>query len=196
MFNKDKILEQDYCTGKRALLLFVQQTQTLYGIEMMKYNVHLLTQIPRSVKDFGALWAWSAFPYENYNRVLRQILRCSQAISQQICKSYLRLKPMSNNDIFNSEDCNVDAKKFFDKMVGTYGKKTGRLIVTYNNNNFIAFGRQKKITLTVSEKLVIEGKYKIILKRLHSSMKGSCTITRFIMDVTTTECTNKTIVLL
>ena len=105
MFNKDKISEQDYQTGKRALLLFVQQTQTLYGIEMMKYNVHLLTHIPRSVRDFGALRGWSAFPYESYNRVLRQMLRSSQAILQQICKSYLRMKLMSNTDVFKYEDC-------------------------------------------------------------------------------------------
>ncbi|EFN72341.1 hypothetical protein EAG_12648, partial [Camponotus floridanus] len=74
--------------AKRAINKFVKNIEVLYGMELMKFNVHLLLHIPNSVKDFGALWAWSAFPYESYNSVLRNMLHSSQIILQQICKSY------------------------------------------------------------------------------------------------------------
>lgn len=80
IFDSDKIETQAYENATRAIKKFVSNTEILYGMEQMKFNVHLLLHIPKSVNDFGALWAWSAFPYESYNFVLRSMLHNSQTI--------------------------------------------------------------------------------------------------------------------
>jgi len=73
--------------GEKTLRKFVLHTERLYGPEYMKFNVHLLLHIPKAVKFFGTLWAWST----SYNRILRDMIYNSQLILHQVCKSYLRL---------------------------------------------------------------------------------------------------------
>lgn len=86
VFDSEKIESEAFEKAKRAINKFVKNTEVLYGMELMKFNVHLLLHIPNSVKDFGALWAWSAFPYESYNSVLRNMLHSSQTNLQIILK--------------------------------------------------------------------------------------------------------------
>ncbi|XP_070160613.1 uncharacterized protein [Polyergus mexicanus] len=100
----EKITNEDYVQAERALQIFVERIPLLYGAECRKNNVHLLLYIPKSIKYFGALWAWSAFPYESYNYVLRKMLHSSQFVLKQICKSYLRLQNIKYNDTFNKRN--------------------------------------------------------------------------------------------
>ena len=72
-FNGSEITEAEHRSATNALRTFVFQVQDLYGEEFMKYNVHLLLHLPESVTYFGALWASSAFPYEDYNHMLRNM---------------------------------------------------------------------------------------------------------------------------
>lgn len=99
----------------------------------MKYNVHLLLHIPKSIKYFGALWAWSAFPYESYNYVLRKMLHSSQFVLKQICKSYLRLQNIKYNDTFNKRNCNKEGKELLNHMLGHNKSKYGQMRNTNND---------------------------------------------------------------
>lgn len=123
-------------------------------MELMKFNVHLLLHIPKSVKDFGALWAWSAFPYESYNFVLRSMLHSSQTILQQICKSYLRFQTVKYIDTFSKTNCNVEGKNLYFKMLGNYRSRTGHKII--DDNRLIIFGNGKIVSLSLVEKLSIQ----------------------------------------
>ncbi|XP_039311945.1 uncharacterized protein LOC105207063 isoform X1 [Solenopsis invicta] len=115
---KDRFSIQEFRSAKRALQQFIEDTETLYGKEYMKYNIHLLLYIPDSVKQFGALWAWSAFPFEHYNGILTTMFHNSQSVPQQICKSYLRLQNIKNSTIFLQQNCSVSRKSLFNKMFG------------------------------------------------------------------------------
>lgn len=115
---KDRFSIQEFRSAKRALQQFVEDTETLYGKEYMKYNIHLLLHIPDSVKQFGALWAWSAFPFEHYNGILTKMFHNSQSVPQQICKSYLSLQNIKNSTIFLQQNCSVSGKSLFNKMFG------------------------------------------------------------------------------
>lgn len=116
-FLSDAITENDLKHAEKALRKFVFDMETLYGKEHMKFNVHLLLHIPKSVKLFGAIWAWSAFPFESYNRVLRNMIYNSQFVIQQVCNSYLRLQQIKNNNIFRKKNC-VEGKKLYNRLVG------------------------------------------------------------------------------
>lgn len=55
---------------KKQLKDFVRKFQVLYGEENMCFNVHVLTHLADSARDFGALWNSSLYPYENGNGMI------------------------------------------------------------------------------------------------------------------------------
>lgn len=152
-FLQDKISEHEFSAAEAAMNKFVLQVEELYGKEFMKYNTHLLLHIPASVKKFGALWTWSAFPYEHYNGVLKTMFHNSQSVPQQICKSYLRLQCMKRSTVFQSQHCNANAKLLFDKMLEKL-----RLSQVYQDfgDNLRTFGKPQDIGLSAVQKLLIE----------------------------------------
>lgn len=92
-FLSDLVTPEKFARGTEALRKYVLTIEQIYNVpELMKYNTHLLLHIPKSVKNFGALWASSTFPFEHYNGVLAKMFRSSQAVPLQICKNYMRLQ--------------------------------------------------------------------------------------------------------
>ena len=57
IFLKDNITPEEYDSASKALQLFIDDIETLYGSDFMKFNVHLLKHIKDFVRQFGALWA-------------------------------------------------------------------------------------------------------------------------------------------
>lgn len=162
VFDSDKIDTKAYENATNAITKFVSKTEMLYGMELMKFNVHLLLHIPKSIQDFGALWAWSAFPYESNNIVLRRMLHSSQTILQQICKSYLRLQTIKSIDIFSKAHCSIEGKTLYLKMLQNYKSRTGHR--TIDDNSLIICGNGKIVPLSLVEKLSIQA---LIMENIH-----------------------------
>ncbi|XP_063959922.1 uncharacterized protein LOC135155125 [Lytechinus pictus] len=72
-----------------ALKKFVIGVETLYGKEHITFNVHLLTHLPDTVRDWGPLWAASAFSFEANNGKLLKFFHGTQYVPQQITQSFL-----------------------------------------------------------------------------------------------------------
>ena len=69
---------------------FVKTFEVLYGKEYMFYNIHLLTHITTTAKNFGPLSSTSLFTFENVNGVLNRFLNGPKGPTIQICvKHYL-----------------------------------------------------------------------------------------------------------
>ncbi|MGH0172098.1 UNVERIFIED_CONTAM: hypothetical protein FKN15_062537 [Acipenser sinensis] len=77
-----------------CLIQFVSQIPELYGIENCFYNSHLLEHLTQSVRDWGLLWANSAFVYESTNGKLLDLFYGTQAVPCQICRNYLHTKEL------------------------------------------------------------------------------------------------------
>ncbi|KAK3911515.1 Halomucin [Frankliniella fusca] len=91
--NKDQpfYIDEKFEKGTRALREYILTIDDVYSTYvLLKFNTHLLTHVPQSVKNFGALWASSTFSYEHYNGMLAKMFRSSQAVPLQICKNYIR----------------------------------------------------------------------------------------------------------
>lgn len=69
------ITEDDIKNCETQLNLFVQQFETLYGVGEMKYNVHLLLHIPLCVRNYGPMWTFSLFNFEDINGVLKKYVK-------------------------------------------------------------------------------------------------------------------------
>lgn len=118
LLSQKYISNEDFLSAKEALFKFVNDFEFLYGKKKMRYNVHLLLHLPHNVQRFGALWAWSNFPFETFNGVLKRLFHGSQFIPDQIVKIYSRINYIKTapND-FEKPDCNESAKLFFLSLI-------------------------------------------------------------------------------
>lgn len=69
--------------------LFMQEYQDLYGNVQMTFNVHLLSHLCDCVRQWGPLWGFSAFPFENMNGIVKKSFHGTQCVPQQICRKLL-----------------------------------------------------------------------------------------------------------
>lgn len=154
IFLGDKILPEQFKKAKAALEKFVFQINDLYGIQFFKFNVHLLLHIPTSVKQYGALWATSAFPYEHYNGILAKLIKSSQAPAEQICKSYLRLINVEKESslVFARDNCSESGKILYEKMLGSFRSKS----CTEFGCFLRVFGAPVRLTFTLVQQTCIE----------------------------------------
>lgn len=64
--------------AKGLLLAFVNKhCKEVYGLELLVYNVHMLTHICQDVELYGSLDNISAFPFENYLGQIKKISKVS-----------------------------------------------------------------------------------------------------------------------
>lgn len=153
IFLREKIPPHDFEIGKSALKKFVIDIEKLYGKEFMKYNIHLLTHIPEYILNYGALWAWSAFPFESYNSVIKHLFSGTQCIPDQICKSYCLLTYIKNNShVLNDINCDPRTIQFFHNIMNQCHVKNS---IIYEEDVRV-FGKGKKISLTRILKFLVE----------------------------------------
>ncbi|XP_049511151.1 uncharacterized protein LOC125939771 isoform X1 [Dermacentor silvarum] len=86
------LLEKDLHTcdliiAEKYLLEFHIKAEILYGKESMTFNMHQVTHLAKSVHQWGPLWSHSAFPFESGNGSLKAIVKATNGIPHQICRS-------------------------------------------------------------------------------------------------------------
>lgn len=152
--NNEQINYAEFCLNK-----FVSSIPNLYGEHFMKFNVHLLLHLPKHVKMWGCLWAWSAFPFEHFNGNLCKLFQGTQGVPEQICKNYqlernvrVMISDITTMQSLTQYSC---ANKLFKKLSGylhvTNAIQTGPLTT---------FGKQisEDLCLTLQQKVCIENK--------------------------------------
>ena len=80
---------------------FVKGFAKIYGQHSMVYNVHCLTNLPAEVRMHGALENFSAFAYENYLGSIKELIRGSKHILQQVIS---RVREKNNVEVLPSGD--------------------------------------------------------------------------------------------
>ena len=92
----DSIKFDDLNKCEKLLVQFVLEFEHLYGLCNVSFNVHLCLHLTSSVLYWGPLWCHSAFVFESFNGVLLEMIRGTQAVPLQVCKTYLlkRTLPM------------------------------------------------------------------------------------------------------
>ena len=70
--------------AEACLMRFQQEGSELYGPTLFSYNVHVLSHLTKYVRMYGKLDSFSAFPFENYLRLIKSRLRCSTNIDKQV----------------------------------------------------------------------------------------------------------------
>lgn len=94
--------------AQNLLNYFVQNFEVLYGRHLMSFNVHGLIHISEDYKNFGPLDNIAAFPFENYLKQLKKMVRKHDKPLQQIIrrlneKTSIEVK-ISNKNLINCEE--------------------------------------------------------------------------------------------
>ena len=86
---QDNITQDDLFQADMCIRIFVQTFETLYGRQYMTFNLHLLQHMTDSVRDWGPLWCFSNYTFENVNGVLLNMFHGTQAVGKQITRTFL-----------------------------------------------------------------------------------------------------------
>lgn len=73
---------------KKLMFSFLKEYEELYGKENMTYNAHILLHLVDCVKNWGPLWNFSCYPFENMNGQLVKFVNGTRHAHLQIVEKY------------------------------------------------------------------------------------------------------------
>ncbi|XP_071478459.1 uncharacterized protein [Diadema antillarum] len=77
--SKKRLMQSDFYLQKFAMFV-----DPLYGKQEATFNVHLLVHLTDSVRNWGPLWATSAFAFESFNGYIKTLYAGTRYLPQQI----------------------------------------------------------------------------------------------------------------
>nr|XP_055061257.1 uncharacterized protein LOC129444550 [Misgurnus anguillicaudatus] len=101
-----------------ALKKFVREFQGLYGTANVSFNVHLMTHLAASVRNWGPLWATSTFSFEFFNGTLLTYFNGTTHVPVQIMKRYLRERSLTKKGATVMQNANKYVEDLFCELQG------------------------------------------------------------------------------
>lgn len=86
----------------RLLLLFVKVCRILYGAQFISYNIHNILHLALDALMFGSLEEFSAFVFESYQKVFKNLIRAPNRPLQQVVKRLLEKEKAERGTLFPS----------------------------------------------------------------------------------------------
>jgi len=98
---------------------FVKIVELYYGEKHVKFNIHLLTHLSKSVLDWNCLWATSAFIPEWFNGQLQGLAKGTQSVIEQMASSFLIKKSIRNQaiDLLKCQTVPLPTSKLIHRMI-------------------------------------------------------------------------------
>nr|XP_055062963.1 uncharacterized protein LOC129446026 [Misgurnus anguillicaudatus] len=110
----ENITREQITESESLLTDFVKDMEVYYGETNMSYNVHLCLHLPRSVVNWGPLWAHSAFVFESYNAKLLDMIKSTQGVALQIVKTFWLQKALPFYGQTIMQDASNECKEIFE----------------------------------------------------------------------------------
>lgn len=112
---RTKITEEMMNDAEENLKWFVSQYEILYTKENVVMNLHLLIHMTETVRQWGPLWAQSAFPYETMNGVINKYVNGPVQAVHQIITKYTISKSLNirkENNVINMRNGEIPTYSF------------------------------------------------------------------------------------
>lgn len=149
----EKVKRCDIEVAERALKKFSLQFEKLYGAANMTVNVHLLTHLAASVRNWGPLWATSTFTFESFNGTLLQYFHGTTHVPEQIVKRFLCWRSLTQKAEKYMVDANEGVKCIFSHLLNSNVSSSNSSSL---NENVRVFGNPCHRKLSALEKLAIK----------------------------------------
>jgi hypothetical protein len=95
---------------EKLLSYFVQKFSEIYGAEFISMNVHNLLHIVDDYKKFGSVDNCSCFPFENFMKTLKKMIRKHEKPLEQVIKRYNELQTFGITNL-NKPNKNIEYLK-------------------------------------------------------------------------------------
>lgn len=82
-----QICYSDLSTATKMLTLFYEKAVDLYPEEFCTMNVHSLIHLAQTVENFGPLWSYSCFGFENMNGHLKKHTHGTRNVLPQLARN-------------------------------------------------------------------------------------------------------------
>lgn len=116
ILSDESLYHQNNITADLLLKEYVKLYPNIFGRHFVSSNVHNLVHLSKCVEDFGCLYSFSGYKFENFLQTLKSYVRKPTDILQQL---YNRIKYN-----FEREDDIQRAKKSFEKSEIQISKKS------------------------------------------------------------------------
>lgn len=171
LLSTDHFKYADYAA--KLLDYFVKTFEQIYGAHFISHNVHSLLHITDDYVKYGPLDNCSCFPFENYMKILKQMIRKNDKPLQQIIKRY---DEIYNNDKikFRNHDSNTFTVKKPDCFVLTSEGEVVQIIEILSVSKVIV-GRSFNSKKDIFEKPIKSSKLDIfVVYNLSENTKEWC----------------------
>lgn len=74
--------------SEKVLTFFVEKFGQLYGVQFISHNIHGLLHVVDDFRKYGPLDKCSCFPFENYLKNLKKMVRKAEKPLQQVINRY------------------------------------------------------------------------------------------------------------
>jgi len=142
---------QMLATSRDCLTKFVLSAATLYGEEIVSYNIHILTHLPDAVAYWGPLWSNSAFVFEGIIGFLKACYHGTQHVPKQLFNTFCIWRNVQQLSILFS-DANDDVKYMFEKLTNC----SQRVKTCVAVGSFVGLGKPVCHSLTLAEQLAVQ----------------------------------------
>lgn len=119
ILHKKEASKEDIEKAELLIYKFVYETEVLYGLKAVKYNVHLMIHFCRAARIFGLPWGYSAFLFEGVGGLLKKLFHGSKHVTKQIFENFLaigRLRDFSQHYIPDS--CDPKVRELYEHLDG------------------------------------------------------------------------------
>ncbi|XP_055610963.1 uncharacterized protein LOC129757695 [Uranotaenia lowii] len=151
---QDEISPETFSICENMLQSFVSQFENLYGIQEMTYNVHLVSHLVDCSKDYGPLWAFSLFVYEDINGLLKKYVKGPKEPIIQIANRCIMAHMRFNTNVTFMQP---NLKKFWNKLNKTQTKYEIKTNGFYRLNNSIKNSYNEKMSFEKVNAFVYKG---------------------------------------
>lgn len=93
--SQESITPQEMDQSEALLTKFVHRFEELFGISHMTFNLHLLTHLIETVRNWGPLWVHTTFAFESWNKRIIDMVTSPKDRVLQIAVRFLMLKFIS-----------------------------------------------------------------------------------------------------
>lgn len=130
--------------ARKLLIYFVKSFEQIYGSQFMLYNFHSIIHLPDDYIKFGPLDCCSAFPFENYMKDLKNMLRKHEKPLQQVVRRYeekCKSENIEHNTIEKLKFTFKEPNCYFSIHSGEIVKITEIVLSPTTSNNKIFIGK-------------------------------------------------------
>lgn len=143
--DNDSVTIEELDEAERLLAEYVHKFEEYFGEENMSFNIHLMTHISNTVRNWGPTWATDVYKFESWNKRIAGKVTSPTYRAEQIANRFLLAKFIDS--VVWDDETSEETKKIVAQIRKVYRAHEGVI-----REDFAGVGKARKRVPTNSEK--------------------------------------------